>query len=171
MAIAEEDLMRMRRIKNNIDTDVRELERMVGVITQQFESELDAYILEVKNLLDNRDKLSDFELEEIALKVPVFMYFTAEGMENIGLAYDSSKMTKQEAYNRIFDNAEGTINDKKAVAELKSMPENYMEIVFSRAYKRVKAKLDVCEHLCLSIRKVIGKRTQDLFMAGQDTEE
>ena len=121
-------------------------------------------------MLENRNELTDCELEEIALKVPVYMYYVAEGMENIGLAYDSSKMNKLEMFNKMYDMADGTIQDKKSRAELNSMPEHYIEIVFSRAYKRIKAKLNVCEHLCLSIRKIIGKRTQDLFTADQEVD-
>lgn len=171
MALTDEEKMKMRRVKNEIDTDSRELERMIDIITQKFETELDNYMAEIRTKLDNRDELTDYELEEMALRVPVYMYFTSEGLENIGLAYDSSKMTKLEAFNRFYEDLEGTINDKKAAAELKSLPEHYMEIVFSRAYKRVKTKLEMCGHLCLSIRKVIGKRTQDLFMASQEIEE
>lgn len=170
MKLTEDDKMKMRSLKSSIEGDSEELERMVSVITKQYESDLDNHITEIKNALENRDQLTDTELEKMALKVPIYMYFAVEGLEDLGLRSDSSKMTKAETFNKLFNQADGTIQDKRAIAELQSMPHYYIEIVFSRAYKRLKSKIDVCEHLCLSIRKVIGKRTQDMFVSSQEQD-
>ena len=167
----EELVMKMRTTKSKVERDSKEIERMVDTVSSCFENELDAIIQKIKELLSNSDKISDDELELMTLKVPVYMYFAQQGVENIGIMYDASKLNKQQTFNELFDRAEGTISDKKAIAELSSMPQHYVEIVFSRAYKRLKSKIDVCEHLCLSLRKVIGKRTQDLFIASQEVEE
>lgn len=170
MTLKEEDLIKMRSLKVGVENDASRLEDIVDALTQQYIKDLDNFIATIKTAVESK-QLSDEEVENIALKIPVYMYFATEGVENIGLALDSSKMTKQQRYNEMFDLAQGTIQDKKTQAELQAMPEYYMEIVFSRAYKRLKSKLDVCEHLCLSIRKIIGKRTQDLFIASQEIED
>lgn len=160
--ISEQDKIKVRTIKNKIEQDSGIIENIVDQLVAKYNADLDNFMAEIKGLIDSRDDLTDFELEKIALKVPVYMYFSVSGVENLGIQYDNAKARRQSEYNTYYMDEEGTIKDKQAAAELKVIPEQVMEIAFQRAYKKLKAKIDTCEQLCLSIRKIIGKRTQDL---------
>lgn len=164
----EVDDQELRAQKRDIKKTAKQLEDVVDQLVKKYSADLDEFMAEIRDIIQERDSLTDFELEKVTIKVPVFMYFAATGLENLGIEYDASKLNKSQAFSKSFAFADGTIHDKNAEAEQETMTEQFLEIAFLRAYKQLKQKLDVCENLCLSLRKIVGKRTQDIAISRYD---
>lgn len=159
------DTIKNRTIKKEVEEQSAQLENIVDGLVNKYNKDLEDFMEEIRELIKDRDKLTDYELERIALKVPIFMYFSVNGVESLGIQYDVAKAKKQEEFNSQYIKKSGTIKDKEAAAGNDTLSEAVMEMAFSRAYKKLKSKVEACEQLCLSIRKIIGKRTQDLTIS------
>lgn len=164
------DESKLRSLKKEVSGTSARLEDVVDELVQKYSNDLDDFIEWTRECIETRDQVTDVDLEKMAIRIPVYMYFTASGLERLGIEYDSAKATKLETFNRWFEDIDGTIQDKKAGAELETLTEQFLEIAFQRAYKQLKAKLEVCDNLCLSIRKIIGKRTQDISIHRYDRD-
>ena len=55
------------------------------------------------------------------LNLPNHLYFVGEGVESIGIREDVAKALKQDLYNQVRLETEGTVGDKQARAEMESV--------------------------------------------------
>lgn len=92
------------------------------------------------------------------LNLPLLLYFTGNATENIGVKEDIAKAIKQELYNDIFQNSEGTIADKTSKAELSTQSEYITHIAYQRAYKKLKNKIEMGNEVLSSVKKVLTHR-------------
>ena len=95
------------------------------------------------------------------MNLPVLLYFCGEAQENLGIKTDVSKAIKQEKYNEIFKQVQGTIADKTSKSELATRSEIITNIIYDRAYKIVKEKIAAAYELLSSIKKVISRRISE----------
>jgi uncharacterized membrane protein len=152
---------RLRTLKNRIESDSAVIESIVEQIVTRYNRELDAFVIEVKQMLEKKNNLTDDELDYITLKLPVYMYFAAGGLEILGVECDTSKAHKTMTYNQKYLLADGTIQDKTKTAEIATLDETIIETAFSRAYKQLKANIDMAEHIFSGVKKVLSKRLQE----------
>lgn len=163
-----EEEIKLRQIKARVEASSQTIDRLVDSIVSRYNRDLDEEVEKVKEALAQKDKLSDEEVENLVMKIPVFMYFSANGVETLGIESDMAKAVKLEVYNEKYMRAEGTINDKKAEAENMTLHEQMIEVAFSRAYKKLKLKLDMAEAVFSGAKKVLSKRMQDIDLANRD---
>ena len=131
--------------------------------------QLDNYVKFVKDLLqDNEHPPTAVELDDIVMNLPVLLYFCGEAQENLGIKTDVAKAIKQEKYNEIYREVKGTIADKTAKSELAAQSETITHIIYDRAYKIVKNKLEASYELLSSIKKVITRRISEQSLANVD---
>ena len=149
---------KLRTIKQQVEQSSVIVEQIVDQIVAKYNRDLDDLMIEVKGKLDLKNDLSDEELEAITLKLPVFMYFSAGGIETLGVECDTAKAVKASIFNKKYLDYEGTIQDKTKNAELLTLNEAIIEVAFQRAYKRLKVQLDMAEHVFSGVRKVLSKR-------------
>lgn len=157
-----QDESRLRQIKARVEENSQTLDRLVDSIVSKYNRDLDEEIEKVKELLSEKDKLSDEQVENMVMRIPVFMYFATNGLESLGIESDMAKAVKLEVYNDKYVRAEGTIKDKQAEAETLSINEAMIEVAFTRAYKKLKTKIEMAEHVFSGAKKVLGKRMQDV---------
>ena len=155
----EEDSLRVCR--HYVDKNAEILNRMVEQIVSKYSSELDNEVRKLKDVLSSSEKLSADEIEKYVLLIPAYLYFAVSGLETLGMDNDSAKSVRMEAYNHAILGTSGTIVDKESTAELQSEKEQFVEMIFSRAYKKLKSKTEVALQLCMSARKVLERRIQD----------
>lgn len=137
--------------------------KVVKKIISEYTSELDNYMQFVRDIVsDSNNPPSDIELDDFTLNIPTLMYFVGTGQEELGIKEDMAKLIRLEIYNEEYDKADGTIGDKKATAELLSQDEQLVQIVYQRAYKQMKLKLDYANETLQSIKKVITRRTSEM---------
>ena len=70
----------------------------------------------------------------------------------------------KEAYSEAFRIARGTIADKNSVADLNTRSEQIEKIIFERAYKGIKLKIEMAVEMLASIKKVQSARMQQYDM-------
>lgn len=162
------DETRMRSVKIEVENNSKVIDRMVDQIVSKYNRDLNQFIQSVREQLDRKDLLSDEELENIAVKLPLFMYFAASGLESLGIEGDSAKAVKLDVFNQKYLKATGTIQDKTKAAELDTFNETFVEIAFNRAYKTLRIQLDMAEHLFSGIKKVLSKRMQEFELSKKE---
>lgn len=152
-------------IKKNSDL----INLLVDEVVKQYAGELDEYIERVTRIIkSNPTKISDDDIEKMTLKIPLFLYIAASGLESLGVDGDIAKATKQEVLNTAYAQVEGTIQDKTKFAELQSQQEMLIEIVYSRAYKKLKLKIEIANSIYSGVKKILSKRIAELDMSKMD---
>ena len=159
----EESIESSRQLLENKSLDV---ENIVKKVISTYSAELDGLVqsIDTKVREQELDGLSDQELESYCLKLSSFMYFAAAGQELIGLREDIATALNKEDYNNKYAEATGTINDKKATAELESQSSMLVELIYNRAEKMMSSKLTYATHLLGSIKRVLNRRIEQMKM-------
>lgn len=153
------DLKELEELNNKINNNSINIEQMVDKIVDAYCSPLDKIMEKISQVLNSTIPPSDGELDEWSCKVSSVLYFTGEGVENIGIRQDISKAYLMDKYNSAYDSSTGnTISDKTADAELVSQKEQLINIIYTRAYKKAKQKLEAGTEMLNSIKKVISRR-------------
>ena len=142
------------------------IENIVSKVVATYASELDSLVETIDKRVREQelDGLTDQELESYCLKLSSFMYFAAAGQELIGLKEDIAGALNKEDYNNKYAEATGTINDKKASAELESQSSMLVELIYNRAEKMMGSKLTYATHLLGSIKRVLNRRIEQMKM-------
>lgn len=109
-------------------------------------------------LNDSNNPPTDEELDQMTMKLPNLLYFAGEGQEALGIKDDTSKAIKMEVYNKIHMDTAGTVADKESKANAGSQYETIVNAIYSRAYKKVKLRMEAGFEQLQSIKKVISRR-------------
>lgn len=152
---------RVRSVKRRTEEESVLIDQIVMNLVGKYSKELDEFISDVKAKLPS-DKLSNEEIEDLTLKIPIFMYFAVDGVEALGLQSDTAKGIRTEMFQEAFLKADGTIKDKEHTAGSATINEYIVEMAYARAYKKLKSKLDIAEQLCQASRKVLQKRISEI---------
>lgn len=153
---------RIRTLKNQVEKGSVQVDQLVDKLVAKYSRELDEFVDEVKEIIKRRDRVTDEELELMALNIPVFMYYAASGIETLGVELETAKSINLGAYNIQYLRGEGTIKDKTAFAETNTQDEALIEMAFSRAYKKLQTKIKMAEHVFSGAKKVLSKRIQEV---------
>ena len=137
------------------------LEVAVQHIVDEHTAELTNIIKAIRNMLkDETDILSDQEIEDIMLHLPIILYDKTDDQEIVGLQSDLANQIYKEAYNEAYKLARGTIADKTSVAELNTMQNKLDQIIFDRAYKIIKQKINMAIETLNAVKKVQAMRME-----------
>ena len=146
------------------------IDKMVNEIVSQYSEELDNLMAIIKDSLGTVEHPpTDAELDQMALKLPVTMYYVGEAQEVLGVREDVAKAMKIEIFNKVHGETPGTIADKQAKAELASQQEYVVNVIFSRAYKNIKLKMDSAYEVLASVKKVISRRMMEMQLTNTET--
>lgn len=165
----EIDTKAVKNLQERIDKNSNLIDEIVNNLVQNYCKALDDYVEFIYNVLhDEEHPPSDLELDDFVMNLPVLLYFTGEGMESLGIKEDTSKAIRMEKYNEIYNELKGTIADKTAKAELHSQVEYITNMAYTRAYKKIKLRLELGNELLQSIKKVITRRTSEYDLGKVD---
>lgn len=159
----------LKQIKNRVEINSESLRLIVDSIVSRFSSEMTTEVNKVKALLDRREELTDDEVEKLVMRMPVYMYYAASGLESMGVELDMASAIKAEAYNLVFGKEAGTLKDRDAIAKAQSFNEQLIEISYQRAYKKLKLQLEMAEAVYSGAKKVLSKRMIELEMSRKNT--
>lgn len=156
----------IKRVEDNSD----KIEKVVDELIQPYCEKLDTLITKFRNcLMDKENPVTEWELDDVCLKLPSHLYFMGEAQEKFGIKEDISKSIKMELYNQIHQRTKGTIADKQAASEAGTIEEDIVYRAYQRAYKRIKQKLEAAYELLSSIKKVISRRMGEQELANVDS--
>lgn len=147
------------------------IDKMVTGIVSQYSQELDDLMASIKDSLGTvANPPTDVELDQMALKLPVTMFYIGEAQESLGVREDVAKAMKTEIYNKVHGETAGTIADKQAKAELASQQEYVVNVIYSRAYKQIKLKMDLALEVLASVKKVISRRMMEMQITNSSSQ-
>ena len=137
------------------------LEVAVQNIVKKHTEELEIIIHKIRDMLkDDTDQLTDLEIDDIMLQLPMLLFDVTDDQELVGMQADFSKQIYNEAYNEAYKLARGTINDKKSATELSVINQQLDNLIYDRAYKIIKQKIAMAVEVLNAVKKVQASRQQ-----------
>lgn len=153
-----------KELLERVESNAGELEKTVSEIIEPYISELDDYMKFVHSVLkDDEHPPTDVELDDFAMNLSTLIYFASTGTEQMGIRDDLSKVAYKEAYNTARSMLDkGTVADKNTQAELDALSDHIVNVVYSKAYKIMKAKVESAQEVLASVKKVISRRCSEM---------
>lgn len=147
----------------------------------------DRYVLDATHALDmimetislqlkEGQNIDDTDLQGFILDLANNLYFASDMQEQLGIKEDVAKMIRQELYNQTKKETAGTVAEKEAAALLDSKYEETVQLVYARAYKRVKVKVEAGYEMLNALKKIMNTRLEELklsqskYIGGQPNE-
>lgn len=166
--ISQDELI--HNIIGRVEDNSAKVEKIVDELIQPYCDKLDILIGKFRDcLMDKQNPVTEWELDDVCLKLPSYLYFMGEAQEKFGIKEDISKSVKMELYNQIHQRTRGTIADKQAASEAGTIEEDIVYKAYQRAYKRIKQKLEAAYELLASIKKVMSRRMGEQELANVDS--
>ncbi|WP_304393287.1 hypothetical protein [uncultured Clostridium sp.] len=153
------------QVSGKIEERSQPIQEVVEGIVKKYCKDLDRIMETIKKwLADESDALNDQELEDLMIRIPLFLYDVCSSQELVGLQSSIADQVHKEAYSEAFRIARGTIADKNSVADLNTRSEQLEKIIYERAYKGIKLKIEMAVEMLASIKKVQSARMQQYDM-------
>lgn len=165
--------MLSHELLDKVEDNSAELDATINDIIERYSGELDEYMSFIMGILRNDEQPpTDAELDDFALRLSSLIYFTSVGAEQMGIRDDLSSSAYKEAYNvaRSMQKS-GTVADKNAQAELDAMTEKVVSIVYSKAYRILKAKVESAQEVLSSVKKVMSRRMTEAELSRMQTNK
>lgn len=151
------DISKLSKLKEDVNSKADEVNKLVLDVVSDFSKELDELIYKIKDDVYTKT-LTTEQLEFYAMELSANLYYLGQSQEYLGLCFDTSKVNYKNIYSVYYEEAVGTIEDKKAYSENKCLYESMVMSINERAYKRIKIKIENAYELLNSIKKVISRR-------------
>ena len=153
-------------IMKNVDNISDTIKEISDKLVNQYCSELDEEMSKIGDILVNSQDMTDNELDFEILNLANILYFVGAGQEDLGIKEDTCKAIRQEVYSKAREQATGkTVADKTAQAELIAQAETMTLAIYSRAYKKVKLRMDAGYEMLNSLKKVMNKRITEMELS------
>jgi hypothetical protein len=116
-------------------------------------------------------------LEEFLLKLSSTLYFVGSNLEKIGIRDDIAKQLKSNKYNDTYlgtltsaeiNKTKKTVAEVTAIAENESQYESAVNLIYSRAYKILKFKVESGYRMVDTLKKCMSKRIAEMQLSGFD---
>lgn len=149
-----------KELLDKVEENSAEIDKTVNDIIERYSGELDDYMAFIMGILkDDKQPPTDAELDDFIMRLSTLIYFTSVGAEQMGIRDDLSNSAYKEAYNvaRSMQKS-GTVADKNTQAELDAMTEKVVSIVYNKAYRILKAKVESAQEVLSSCKKVLSRR-------------
>ena len=152
-------------IMQNVDNISDTIKEISDKLVTKYCDDLDDLMIDIKSILTN-DTMTDSYLETAILDLANTLYFTGSAQEDLGIKEDTCKSIRQEVYSKAREQATGkTVADKTAQAELIAQAETMTLAIYSRAYKKVKLRMDAGYEMLNSLKKVMNKRITEMELS------
>lgn len=138
-------------------------------------SALDEFIDIISGALMNNAQgitITDADLDFFILNIPIYIYHASTQLERLGLNEDVSALAKKEAVMKTLEASKfsGNAQNRTTMAELENAESVVLNLIFARAYKMAKAKLDCAYEVLASCKKVMSRRIEELKAFNSDTK-
>lgn len=151
-------------IMNKVDNTALVVKEISDKLVEEYCEDLDYLMVQIKELL-NQDMLVDNVLETCILDLANTLYFTGSAQEDLGIKEDTCKAIRAEIYNKTYEDSQGTVAQKNALSELATQQETIVLNIYSRAYKKVKLRMEAGYEMLNSLKKVMNKRISEMELS------
>ena len=153
-------------IMQNVDNISDKIKEISDRLVNKYCKNLDDLMSVIKEQLQNNGGITDTELEFLIMDLANALYFTGSAQEDLGIKEDTCKAIRQEVYSKAREQATGkTVADKTAQAELIAQAETMTLSIYSRAYKKVKLRMDGGYEMLNSLKKVMNKGITEMELS------
>ena len=153
-------------VMKNVDNISDTIKEISDKLVTKYCSELNEEMKKIGNMLICSQNMTDNELDFEILNLANILYFVGAGQEDLGIKEDTCKAIRQEVYSKAREQATGkTVADKTAQAELIAQAETMTLAIYSRAYKKVKLRMDAGYEMLNSLKKVMNKRITEMELS------
>lgn len=160
---------RMNEVSDRVDNLSKEVIEMADRIANDVCADLDDYMRGIDEILTNQEHpVSDCQLDDFILNLSSLLYLVSDAQENLGIREDVARAIQKEVYNRVREKAQGTVADKDTAAELQCQEEAVTTIVYARAYKKVKLRVEAAAEMVNSVKKVMTRRIAEYEISQGD---
>ena len=158
-------------LQDRVNNNSKMINDLTNKLVADYCKQLDDYVRFIQSILqDDKHPPTAEELDDFVMNLPTLLYFCGEAQENLGIKTDVAKAVKQEKYNEVYNELQkGTISDKTSKAELAVQSEEITRIIYDRAYKIVKEKMNAAYELLSSCKKVISRRMSEYELGCVDS--
>ena len=147
-------------IMKNVDNISDTIKEISDKLVTKYCEDLDNIMSEL------RQEITSKEIDNYILELANILYFTGSAQEDLGIKEDTCKAIRQEVYSKAREQATGkTVADKTAQAELVAQAETMTLAIYSRAYKKVKLRMDAGYEMLNSLKKVMNKRITEMELS------
>lgn len=164
MRIDNVDLKKIAEIQNRVEENSETINKLVEDTIKPYCKDLDKYVKFIKDCLkDGENPPTDAELDDFVLNLSTYIYWASGACEQLGIRDDISKAVYKEVYHSKRNELNsGTVADKDSIAELESVQEQIANVVYNRAYKIMKSKVENAQELLSSCKKVLSHRLTEM---------
>ena len=148
-------------LNQEISENSKLIENIAFNISKEFTQELDKVMGTCKSIFQSKDKITNQEIEDLLAQLPSILYFVNEGQEAVGIKQDIAEMTRKTNYNIAREKANGTVADKNTTAESQVINEAINEIIYQRAYKLIRAKIEMAQEMVNSLKRIFDARMME----------
>lgn len=155
--------------KNTIDFKFSKIDannsigNIMDLLCNKYCQELDEIMTEINDMLEQHEstEIPTQIVEDWILHITSILYFTISGMEEVGLKEDMCKSIRQELYTKAHEQTSGTVAERQNQAILEVQEEDLVLQIYSRAYKRIKQKVDAGYEMQSALKKIMSARITD----------
>lgn len=151
-------------IMNKVDNTALVVKEISDKLVKEYCEDLDNIMIEISELLASTN-FTDKHLENFILDLANTLYFTGSAQEDLGIKEDTCKAIRAEIYNKTYEDSKGTVAQKNALSELATQQETIVLNIYSRAYKKVKLRMEAGYEMLNSLKKVMNKRISEMELS------
>ena len=152
-------------IMKNVDNISDAIKEISDKLVEKYCEDLDNIMSELRQEITSKE-IDNYILESYIMELANTLYFTGSAQEDLGIKEDTCKAIRQEVYSKAREQATGkTVADKTAQAELIAQAETMTLAIYSRAYKKVKLRMDSGYEMLNSLKKVMNKRITEMELS------
>ena len=159
-------------IVKKFDLDQKEINDIAQDMCKTCTEALDQVVDIISDTMREQPSLNDRDLDYFILNLPIYIYHASTQLERLGLNEDISALKKKEAVLRTLEESQfsGNAQNRMNMAELQNADALILNIIFARAYKMAKSKLDCAYEVLASCKKVMSRRIEELKAFNSDTK-
>lgn len=152
---------------SRVDSMSASMNEILDKLIDKYCAELDTEMKNLHFLLEDTQKnMTNETLENYIMCLANTLYFTGEAQEDLGIKEDMCKAIRQEVYINARLQSDGkTVADRTAQAELIAQQETITLALYSRAYKKVKLKMEAGYEMLNSLKKIMNKRIAEMELS------
>lgn len=155
----------LKSVKVHVDTVIEQIRQISHSQVHYATKELDSIMDNLYEIMNQQTTIASEDLERYILKLANVLYFTVSQQEQLGIKEDVSKLIRQELYSEVKRSTVGTVAEKEATAVIESQYEEMVQIIYSRAYKDVKCKVDAGYEMLNALKKIMNARLAELELS------
>ena len=150
-------------IMNKVDNTALVIKEISDKLVKEYCEDLDIVISDIKSCI--LTGIDDKLLENFIIELANTLYFTGSAQEDLGIKEDTCKAIRAEIYNKTYEDSKGTVAQKNALSELATQQETIVLNIYSRAYKKVKLRMEAGYEMLNSLKKVMNKRISEMELS------